>query len=255
MSAAQAAASENGRMGRCADQDTGSPRMRAMRMRRVCGDWWPSSAMASCRWRERCSSRWKERLGVNHGIGANLQREVVAAEFALMADAGTDPPDSGMKEEEGFGQCLQEVPEEIGAANVGQLMGKYDFNSSGLRDVAAERGSNTRARRAPTVTGPAMALETRSRTGRRMSSAAAIRRKLARTAAGASTLAQRRRRRISHQPPRLRRPSTSTPSIHAPTMARSTGTGSDGSCGMREAGANVGAGAAEATEPKVACVT
>src|SRR5205823_3377457 len=44
--AAKTAAAENGRSERLAFNGMDSPRMRAMRMRSVCGDWWPSSAIA-----------------------------------------------------------------------------------------------------------------------------------------------------------------------------------------------------------------
>jgi hypothetical protein len=84
-----------------------------------------------------------------------------------MADAAADPPDGGMEEEQRLDKRLDEVPEEVGAADVGQFVGQHDFKfvrAEGL--VAAESGSSTRARSAPTVTGPAMALETRSSTGR-----------------------------------------------------------------------------------------
>ena len=69
----------------------------------------------------------KEGVRIDHGIGANLEREVVAAELALMTDAGADPPDSRMKEEESFSKGLKEVPEEVGTADVGQFVGEHDF--------------------------------------------------------------------------------------------------------------------------------
>ena len=57
------------------------------------------------------------------GLGQICEGEIVAAEFALVANAGADPPDRGVEEEERFGDGLQDVPEEIGAAHVSELVG------------------------------------------------------------------------------------------------------------------------------------
>ena len=40
----------------------------------------------------------KEGLCVCEGVGTNLEREIIAAKFALVADAPADPPDGGMEE-------------------------------------------------------------------------------------------------------------------------------------------------------------
>jgi hypothetical protein len=69
----------------------------------------------------------QERFCIRHRVGANLERKVVAAEFALAANARVDPPHGGVKEEQRFGQRLDEVPEKVGAADVGQLMRQYNF--------------------------------------------------------------------------------------------------------------------------------
>ena len=68
-----------------------------------------------------------ESVRVNDGVGADFEGEIVAAEFALVANAGADPPDGGMEEEERFGDGLQDVPEEVGAAHVSEFVGENDF--------------------------------------------------------------------------------------------------------------------------------
>jgi hypothetical protein len=72
-----------------------------------------------------------ERVRIRKRIGANIEGEIIAAEFSLVADARTDPPYGGMEEEESFGDGLQDVPKEIGAAHMSQLVGEYDFKFVG----------------------------------------------------------------------------------------------------------------------------
>src|SRR3569832_600755 len=74
--------------------------------------------------------------GVGKRVRTYLQREIVTAEFALLTNAGVDPPDGGVEEEEGLRDCLEDVPEEISAAHVGELVRENDFEF-----VRAERGN------------------------------------------------------------------------------------------------------------------
>ena len=64
-----------------------------------------------------------------------------------MTNAGADPPDGGMEEEECFGDGLQDVPEEVGAAHVGQFVGENDFELVGAKQSdGAEREQNDGAK-------------------------------------------------------------------------------------------------------------
>src|SRR5581483_4224576 len=47
-----------------------------------------------------------ESVCIDDRIGADRKSKVVTAELALVTDAGTDPPDSGMEEEKCFGDGL-----------------------------------------------------------------------------------------------------------------------------------------------------
>ncbi len=69
--------------------------------------------------------------GVDDGVGADLEREVVAAELAFVAQAAADPPHGGMEEEDRFREGLHEVPEEVRAADVGELVSQDDFQFVG----------------------------------------------------------------------------------------------------------------------------
>ena len=84
--------------------------------------------------------KMNEGVRVDDRVGADLEGEVVAAEFALVTDAGADPPDGGMEEEECFGDGLQDVPEEVGAADVSEFVGENDFEFVGTEQSdGAER--------------------------------------------------------------------------------------------------------------------
>src|SRR5439155_16820179 len=72
--------------------------------------------------------------GVGDGVGAGGDGDVVAAELTLLAEAGADPPDGGMEEEEGFDHGLEDVPEVVGAADVGELVGEDGFELLGGED-------------------------------------------------------------------------------------------------------------------------
>jgi hypothetical protein len=74
-----------------------------------------------------------ERVRINDRVRADFESEVVAAEFTLGADAGVDPPNARMEEEEGFRDGLQNVPEEVCAAHVSQLVGEDDFEFFGAK--------------------------------------------------------------------------------------------------------------------------
>ena len=69
--------------------------------------------------------------GVGEGVGAGGDGYVVAAELALLAEAGANPPDGGMEEEEGLDHGLEDVPEIVGAANVGEFVGEDGFELVG----------------------------------------------------------------------------------------------------------------------------
>src|SRR5271156_2461092 len=73
----------------------------------------------------------KECGGVGEGIDAGGDGYVVAAEFALLTEAGADPPDGGMEEEESLDHGLEDVPEIVGAADVGELVGENGFELVG----------------------------------------------------------------------------------------------------------------------------
>jgi hypothetical protein len=68
-----------------------------------------------------------ERVRIGEGIGADFEGKIVAAKFALMTNARAYPPDGGMEKEESFGDGLQDVPKEVGATHVGQLVSEDDF--------------------------------------------------------------------------------------------------------------------------------
>jgi hypothetical protein len=72
-----------------------------------------------------------ESMCVDDGIGAHFEREIVAAEFALVTNAGVEPPYGGVEEEESFRDGLEDVPEEVGAAHMSQLVRKNDFKLVG----------------------------------------------------------------------------------------------------------------------------
>ena len=59
-----------------------------------------------------------QRAGVGNGVGADGKSKIVAAKFAFVTDARVDPPDSGVKEEERLGDGLEDVPEEVGTADM-----------------------------------------------------------------------------------------------------------------------------------------
>src|SRR5215469_3170477 len=72
--------------------------------------------------------KMKQRAGIDDRVGVDVESEIVAAEFALVAYAGTYPPHGRMVEKEGFNEGLKQVAEKVGAANVRQLVRKNDFN-------------------------------------------------------------------------------------------------------------------------------
>ena len=88
----------------------------------------------------------EQRGGVDGGIGTGGDRDVVAAQLALFANAAADPPDRGVEEEEGFDQGLEKVPEVVGAADVGELVREHDFKLLGAE--AGERGDGKQDPRA-----------------------------------------------------------------------------------------------------------
>jgi len=45
-------------------------------------------------------------VGVNDGIRAKLEREIIAAKLAFVTNMTADPPDGGMEKEECFGKGL-----------------------------------------------------------------------------------------------------------------------------------------------------
>ena len=69
----------------------------------------------------------KQRAGIDDGIGTDLQGQIVAAQLALVANAAADPPDCRVEEEERFNQRLHEVPKEVGAAHMRELMRQYNL--------------------------------------------------------------------------------------------------------------------------------
>src|SRR5580704_9616795 len=69
--------------------------------------------------------------GVGEGIDAGGDGYVVAAEFALLTEAGADPPDGGVEEEESLDHGLEDVPEIVGAADVSELVGEDGFELLG----------------------------------------------------------------------------------------------------------------------------
>ena len=130
--------------------------------------------------------KMNERVRINHRIGADLQGEVVAAEFALVADAAADPPNGGMEEEECFDDGLQRCSRRSRRGARGPVHARERLRiSSGVSMVSEDTGNSTMARTAPTVTGPVIALETRSKMVLRSPSALAIRRNAIWTLSGA----------------------------------------------------------------------
>jgi hypothetical protein len=77
---------------------------------------------------------------VGEGIGAGGDGYVVAAEFALLTEAGSDPPDGGVEEEEGFDHGLEDVPEIVGATDVGEFVGEDSFKLIGGESSKSARG-------------------------------------------------------------------------------------------------------------------
>src|ERR1035438_4831425 len=69
----------------------------------------------------------EKRGSVSHRIWTDLQREIVAAKLALVADAIAHPPNGWMKEEQRLDQGLHQVAKEVGAAHVGQFVRQYHF--------------------------------------------------------------------------------------------------------------------------------
>jgi hypothetical protein len=58
------------------------------------------------------------------GLAGGGEREVVAGDFAGEVEAGAGEPEGGMEEEEGFDEGLEELPGEVAAAEVGELVGE-----------------------------------------------------------------------------------------------------------------------------------
>ena len=59
---------------------------------------------------------------VDGGVGAVLDADLVAADFAAVAYGAAEPPDCGVKEEQAFDGGLQEVPEIVPATDVAEFM-------------------------------------------------------------------------------------------------------------------------------------
>src|SRR5580698_9559178 len=74
----------------------------------------------------------EERGGVGEGVGAGGDGYVVAAKLALLTEAGADPPDGRVEEEEGLDHGLEDVPEIVGAADVCELVGEDGFELLGV---------------------------------------------------------------------------------------------------------------------------
>jgi hypothetical protein len=64
----------------------------------------------------------EECVGIHNRVRADGEGQVVAAQFALVTDSAAQPPNGGMEEEQRFGHGLNEVPEEVSTADVGQLV-------------------------------------------------------------------------------------------------------------------------------------
>jgi len=75
--------------------------------------------------------------GICDRVGANLECDIVAAKFTLVTNPRADPPNGGMKEEESLSDGLHDIPKEIGAAHMSELVSE-DY----LKFVGAERGES-----------------------------------------------------------------------------------------------------------------
>jgi hypothetical protein len=69
-----------------------------------------------------------QRFGIADGVAAHRQRNDVAAVLALGADPRREPPDGGVVEEDGLGKRLQQIHQEVVAADVRELVGEDGFD-------------------------------------------------------------------------------------------------------------------------------
>ena len=61
-------------------------------------------------------------LGVDDGIGTDRNCDLIAADFASLANGAAEPPDRGMEEQDALNGRLEEIAEVVEAADVGELV-------------------------------------------------------------------------------------------------------------------------------------